>query len=302
MTPPRLPPLQPRSPTEVVDAAVQLVRGHFAHFLTLAAIGAIPLLVISIVQAIVLPSTAAIASGGVGAINPAYIWLMVPFQLVAVVLATVQSAAVLVSGFAALRAEPLPTLSSAFQQAFGRTLHIIGVYVIGGLAAMLALLPIILVPAVLTGVLGSALGIGRGMGVSMTIVVALFGLLFLLAFLCVGIFVGAVITLANTLVVVERLGPVAALRRAWTLMAGSRWRQVGVWGITYLVLFIALIALVSIGASSGNEQVMAALNVVAFIPISPFFGGVMLTSYADLRARREGADLDAELSALGQPA
>jgi hypothetical protein len=302
MTAPTLPPLQPRSPTEVVDAAVQLIRGHFAYFLTLAAIGAVPLLVVSIAQAIVAPLPNAFNPTATTPIDPNFLWKYLPFQLLLMVFYTVQSAAVLVAGFQALRAAPLPGPVDAFRSAVTRTGHIMLVYVLAGVLGMLATLPVIIALALLAGT-GAALAPSwASPGTLGTVIGVLLAVLMMCAFVALVIFVLALITLANTLVVVERLGAWRALRRAWALMRGSRWRQVGVWGITYLVMTIATVALFAVAAATGNQQVMAALNVLALIPITPFVGGVMLTSYADLRARREGADLDAELSALGVPA
>jgi hypothetical protein len=52
-----------------------------------------------------------------------------------------------------------------------------------------------------------------------------------------------------------------------------------------------------------QQALVQALASVLLIPVVPILGGIMLLTYADLRVRREGADLDAELDALsGLPA
>ena len=51
---PALPPLPPRSATEIVDGAVQLVRPEFGYFLRIAAVGAIPALIQAVVTLVCL--------------------------------------------------------------------------------------------------------------------------------------------------------------------------------------------------------------------------------------------------------
>ena len=295
MTPPLLPSLRPRTATEIVDAAITLVRGHYAHFVQVAALGTIPSLGLALAQTLVAPGVTLPSSPG------APMTAMVGFVALALVFSTLfgfaTQGALSVSGLAALQERELPSVVSAFGQAFRRLPALIGAMVLGAAGIGLAALPLAFGYAAAVGVITLQTGVAGRAG---TAVVIALGLVF-----TVLVFGGMVLSygyfaLVTSLVVLERLGPVAALRRALALMRGSVLRTAVVWAIT-LVLFLAVFALAfGLAAAAGNDQIAGAVVTALSIPAVPIFGMVALVQYADARTRREGADLEAAL--LGLPA
>lgn len=125
----------------------------------------------------------------------------------------------------------------------------------------------------------------------------------------VGLFVGTVYLTASWMVspavcVLENVGPVAALRRSWSLSTGGRWRIVGL-VLLLLVLQVVLSSLLSavLLASFAADQVVQivvqqAVNLVATIAWAPIYWGTFAILYYDLRVRREAFDLQMAAEAL----
>jgi membrane-anchored glycerophosphoryl diester phosphodiesterase (GDPDase) len=114
-----------------------------------------------------------------------------------------------------------------------------------------------------------------------------------------------VIRLSLTLpaLVLERVNPVAAIRRSWQLTRGSFWRLLGILLLTGVVVFLAELVLsipfdVIEAAVAGSDTtsvsalaVTAAGTIIAATIALPLSAGVSVLLYADLRMRREGLDL-----------
>ena len=104
---------------------------------------------------------------------------------------------------------------------------------------------------------------------------------------------------AAPIVILERLGPVAALRRSWRLVRGSTGR---VFGITVLVglitgiLSTAVSALLSVATQFGDDTLRLILNqlttLLADVVILPISLIVIVLLYYDLRIRREAFDIE----------
>jgi hypothetical protein len=104
---------------------------------------------------------------------------------------------------------------------------------------------------------------------------------------------------AAPIVMLERVGAVAALRRSWQLVRGSTWR---VFGITILVGIITGIlgaivgALLSVATQAGDDNVRLILNqlaaLVVAVVIQPISFIVVVLLYYDLRIRREAFDIE----------
>jgi hypothetical protein len=284
MTPPPLPPLRPRAATEVVDAAIQLVRGHYGHLLQLAALGTIPSLALVLVQALVAPGAAIPADPTkVGPVAG----VLVASLLVSTIFGLATQGALSWSGLAALCGATLPSVAESFRVGFRRLPTLVVAVVLVGLGALLPLIPITLV-AVLGG---EALRIGA-------IGAAVLGLTVIVVALVLAVASYGLLALVTSLVVLEGLGPVAAIGRAFRLARGAWLRIAGVWTVA-IVLFLAVFgAVFGLAALLGNDDVASALATVLAIPAIPIFGMVALVQYADLRTRREGADLEAALGGL----
>jgi hypothetical protein len=135
---------------------------------------------------------------------------------------------------------------------------------------------------------------------------ALSGLLFLAAAIALCYALVAV-SCAQTILLIDGEGPVSSLARSWRLTTGSFWRL----SIIYTVALMVLIALYAvIGAVAA---VLAALfahgdvaMVTAFAQVigiilgavaTPFYAALALAVLADLKVRKEGADLAQRISA-----
>jgi hypothetical protein len=101
-------------------------------------------------------------------------------------------------------------------------------------------------------------------------------------------------------ILIERAGPVAALKRSVALTKGSTLRVIGVLLLTYAILaaFYLLIILVAFqfvgglaGLRSGSPVIQVAGDLVGVVlyPITTVFVTLM---YYDLRIRKEGLDLE----------
>jgi hypothetical protein len=110
-------------------------------------------------------------------------------------------------------------------------------------------------------------------------------------------------------VVLERISPVAAIRRSWALTHGSFWRVLGILLLTGLLVGFAssvlatpfVLIAVLISGSGGLLAVSASTSVAALVlraigsvvaatVTGPVSAGVSVLLYADLRMRREGFD------------
>ena len=160
---------------------------------------------------------------------------------------------------------------------------------------------------------------------------ALIGLLLLIALACVACVVPALVTggalrvllvvaavvllcygvvavsCAQTILLVEDAGPAASLMRSWRLTAGNFWRL----SLIYTVALIILIALYLVVASvagflagvlgRGDVAMVTAFAEVIGIVLgalaTPFYVALLLAVLADLKVRKEGADLAQRISA-----
>ena len=296
MTAPSLPPLPPRSATEIIDGAVQLIRPHFGYFLRIAAVGAIPAL---------LGSIASLLMNRVPATDPTALLrqqtqgLPLLMALLAYVFAALQSGAIVTGSLAVLRGDPLPTVWAAFLSALRRLHAIIGVYLLLIIMLSIAMIPIFLVAAGVAMVAGSSLVPAAGSSSGNMVTGAVFIILILFFFAFVGFTLFAQWVLMTTLVVIERVGPFDALRRAQALSKGNYGLLAKTYGLVMVIMMVIVSVMVFFALSfRDQQQLVQSIFSVIFIPIAPIVGSIGLVTYADLRIRREGADLDAALDAL----
>ena len=128
-------------------------------------------------------------------------------------------------------------------------------------------------------------------------VVLAIAVLVVVLFLAVSVFARSAVM--TSLVVGETLGPMAALRRSQTLSRGNYLLLAKTYGLVMVIIVVVYGVMAGIASAfRDQQQVVQALLSVLIIPVTPIIGGVMLLTYADLRVRREGADLDAALDAL----
>lgn len=119
-----------------------------------------------------------------------------------------------------------------------------------------------------------------------------------------GIIVSLSLGLAPYLVIVDRMGPIAALKKSHQLIWGNWWRTATIFSV---VIFITLSAYFLIGMLAGigffvapgegglfSDLVVVVLNAL----ISPVFYVFGMSVLRDLQLRRQGGDLDTRMSAI----
>jgi hypothetical protein len=288
---PSLPPLQPRSATEIVDGGVQLVRPQYNYFLRIAALGSIPTLIQSVVVLLLYPTTPTTPD----ALLRQQLTIL-PLSLLTVVFATLQSAAILVGALAELRGDPLPSVWEAFRRSFRRVLPLLGATIVLSLLGALLVVPVIFVGALVVGFTAQPL---TALGAGGTVLIVIGAIVLAVAMVLYGVALFARIGLVTALIVAEERGTFDALSRANELSKGHFLHLAKTYGLTTLIIGVVYIVLAGVAAMFNEQQQIAqALISLLMIPVAPIFGAVMLMSYADLRVRREGADLDAELALL----
>ncbi|HYV23191.1 MAG TPA: glycerophosphoryl diester phosphodiesterase membrane domain-containing protein [Candidatus Bathyarchaeia archaeon] len=117
---------------------------------------------------------------------------------------------------------------------------------------------------------------------------------------------------APVIVVMEKMGPIAALSRSWRLSAGNRWR---IFGIQVLLVILNVVLSILIGgifgglAAAGQTQpgqlgvssvVQTLVNLASTIIWAPVEWIAFTILYYDLRVRKEAFDLQLAAEALPQ--
>lgn len=143
-----------------------------------------------------------------------------------------------------------------------------------------------------------AAGLGQPVAIALAVLIGL-------ATVIVELVAWILLSLAATAVMLERAGPVTALRRSWRLVRASFWRVVGILLLAAVVYFVAgyvlalpfaaaQTALIDL-ASPHLSAVAVAVNAIGVIMAGavsrPFLAGVTTLVYCDVRMRREGLDL-----------
>ncbi|HEX9265964.1 MAG TPA: hypothetical protein VF965_00620 [Candidatus Limnocylindria bacterium] len=143
------------------------------------------------------------------------------------------------------------------------------------------------------------------------------GLAFFLAILAAIVataYLGCSWLVAPVIVVVEKMGPIAALGRAWRLSGGNRWRILGIQVLLVILnLVLSLLigalfgGLVAAGAQGGTPGqlgvtsiVQSIVNLASTIIWAPVEWIAFTVLYYDLRVRKEAFDLQLAAEALPQ--
>ncbi|MCA0295098.1 MAG: glycerophosphoryl diester phosphodiesterase membrane domain-containing protein [Actinobacteria bacterium] len=167
----------------------------------------------------------------------------------------------------------------------------LGVWALFGLAAAVAVSPVVALMMVAT----SSSGDGADGAIAL-------GVLLLLAEGVVAVWIGVKLMLAPCVVAVEPVGPLAAIRRSWTLTSGRFWPILGTYLLASMIISLAsgtvtqvfsfaltLVALSQPGI--GLTVATLASSVVSQVLTLPLSTAVITLLYVDARIRREGYDL-----------
>lgn len=286
--------LRPLGVGDIVDRVFAIYRSRPLLFL---AVSAIPyLLLVLVVGALALAFSGAFQSlipllggdveGALDALAPAlgpligFVLLVIAFALVT---SLVQSAA-LVDAAASRYLGREATVGSAL----GVGLRASGRLFVMGVVAFLAFVTFWTVTAIVMGVVGQWWMIVAGVLV-----------------LCVGTaYLAASWMVSPAIATLEGLGPIASLRRSWSLSSGHRWRILGLMLLLVILQFvlsalISLLLVASIAADEGLQiAVQQAVNLLTTIAWAPVYWGTFAVLYYDLRVRKEAFDLQLAAEAL----
>jgi hypothetical protein len=293
-------PAAPRSIGGVVDDAIKLYRDAFAKSWPLALIGqvivAAPLLVIRLQLAAVpgfggnpmaVATNPAAAAAYMAIYRSPAIWLSYLAVLV-VTFGLYNALIVQIDGFA--MAKPRSVGES--------------------IAAGVRLLPcaVLLYLAMILGLVLSMVCVGMVAGMLGAVHAAAFlrGLL-VVAYLVALIYVLGRVFLAYVALIVERTAVFESFGISWALIKNHWWRTATVYTVALVITFVFYLLIAALNAlvfamlhsTSGVATVVSQLFSIAVGTVFvPFFPGVLLAIYYDLKLRRDGADLADRVNAL----
>jgi len=291
------PQLRPLGVGDIVDRVFTVYRGKPVLFLALAAVPYLVLVLVFVAIGIAFAATFVtsastfnrIAQGNVPdaqsiagllvGIGIAAVFVII----LSVVIFSAQSAA-LVAAMAARYLGRDITLGDAFRQGLRASPRLIG----AGLLLFLLLLVFWVVCALVAFIANQAL---------VTFLVVLAAI------------VGTVYVFVSTIVVpvvatLEGAGPVAALRRAWELSNGNRWRILGLQLLLFILNLVisTLLSALFIGTLISDQTTRLVLqqvvSLIANVAWTPVQWGTFAILYYDLRVRREAYDLQLAAEAL----
>ncbi len=122
-----------------------------------------------------------------------------------------------------------------------------------------------------------------------------------IALLIPGIYIGTRIIVATPALLFEGVGPGAALRRSWRLVADRWWASFGLVLVALLLVTVVssvlqLLLVAPLIAGDGSEALAATLttigSIVSNVLTLPFLAAAITVLYFDLRVRKEGFDLE----------
>ncbi|MGE2715798.1 glycerophosphoryl diester phosphodiesterase membrane domain-containing protein [Mycolicibacterium litorale] len=303
-------PLRPLGLSEIFNGAVNYIRRNPKATLGLTAVVVVAAQLIALVLQIVIPliSTGAIgpavtgeatSAGDVAALSVSSLAGSITTALASVVLSGMLTVIV---GRAVFGADI--TVGEAWQRVKGRLLALLGFTALEALALLVLIVFVVVAVIVADGV---------GGGVAAFLV----GAPLVLAAVLLVAYVATSLLFTPALIVLERLGIVAAAKRSFGLVKKDFWRVLGIWILAALVAAViagAVAVPFSFGgqllaAGSGSDgAAVAGLVLIAIggavgqILTAPFSAGVVVLLYTDRRIRAEAFDLVLHTGAAAGPA
>ena len=266
--------LRPRSPTEIVDASLRLVRQYYPQLTALTLVALLPYVAVLLLvrDAVTNPVT------------------VVPALLVQVLSTTVAEAATILTV-----SEGYLTSDVRIGTALAATVRRVGTLIVAAIARWF----FVVVAGVLIMIIPVGLSVSLLRGAMAPVGI-------LLGVLLGGVpFVYLILrTFATTAVVMlEQRGALDSIQRSWELAKG---RVGGIfvtllitWLIYFALFFLLRVVLMVVPGASTNLSLMAVLTAVVLAFVYPLIGAVTTLLYYDLRVRREGFDLEVMARDLG---
>jgi hypothetical protein len=104
---------------------------------------------------------------------------------------------------------------------------------------------------------------------------------------------------ATAAVLLEGLGPVAALKRSWQLSDGCRTHVFWTLLLSWILYFVLYVIATTVGMTMFTPTITVIIAAVAIVLVYPFLAVVSTLLYYDLRVRKEGFDLEVMSRELG---
>ncbi len=301
----------PSSLGEILDRTAALYRSRFLVF---AGIAVIPTGSLLLFGAACLIFVAWFGSGGQSRLSPETIGMLTVafFAFCGVVVLPIAvgvsslSTAAMNQAVARAFFDEKPTIRGAYKEAWKRGWEFVGLYLLEGLAIWVVPSAIGFVALIVLTALGSAAG-GAALGGFIA------GLLFIAVIVALAVYVILALlrlSLAFPACVVEKLGPLTAIRRGNRLSEGTRGRMcllyllgLALSGILSLAMTIPITLVAALIPTSNNpERVQAASMILVALLyaasfatqalIRPVYGIALMLFYYDQRIRHEGFDIE----------
>ncbi|CAN5693692.1 hypothetical protein BH10ACT1_BH10ACT1_02610 [soil metagenome] len=255
--------LRPLGVGELLDASIRIYRSRFKTLLAAVALPIVPVLIFtSLISWSTQPDLTVDPSTGNANFDGGDLALQLAGLVVTLIVSVVASSIATAACFRSISGAYVgddPDWKESLRFAFSRFWSVLGLTLLTGLASVLGLL---------------ACG---------------FGVLYPMA----------VFAVAMPALLVEGVGPTAAMGRSRELVKGRGWRTLG---IVLLGAFLAaafqavvsapLAALLFTDVSDVVQQVVTAVvTIVATVLVTPFSAALTMALYVDLRVRKEGFDL-----------
>lgn len=273
---------QARSVSELLDAAIGLLKRHYRTLLVLSAIAYIPWLIIGL-------SVPQVAPGQT--LTEEQMAEMIPyFGLFAVAFfwsLLVWTAMIVHSGDLYLErsANPFDALRATLRRTPALLWSTIVKWFLINVISTVISIPLIVV-MVIVGAVAAGGGLGTGP------IVAVIAVAYIAAIVITAV-VYARFFFSQTVLVMENLGPWVAIKRSLELTKGHHWRVVKTYMLVYLIVGVVMATayLVPFGLTS-NWAVSTVIGQVLTMTVFPLIPAVTALLYYDLRIRKEGYDLE----------
>jgi hypothetical protein len=277
--------LRPRSVSELLDAAVQLLKLHYGQFVVIAGVAYLPIIAVQIAAGIFRARATT-----PDFTNPPTMVLIVSFitGIVVVIWSTVAEGAIVAAASEAYMGQtvtPRAALGNALRRAGtllgAAILRSLIIGVAGGIVAVpLAIVAAMLIP--ISPILGGLMAVPAVVGVFFAVSYVYMGLLTIPAS-----------------VMLEKNGVTSALGRSWRLSDGLRWKALGAWLLVILIILLTSGTVQVVFTVLEMTTVAQIAGSVLQIFVYPLVGIVVTLLYYDARIRKEGLDLELMAGGLG---
>jgi hypothetical protein len=285
-----LPALRPLSFGEILDGAFTLYRRNFVTFAVTALLPTAAMMIAMLVLGG--GFLAAMSSGDPGAMMGAAFGGLLLIVLVAVVAMLVMWGGLTHEASQSYTGHPT-SLGDGLRTGLRSALPLLGAFVVGAIAAVVAVMAIVFLGGILIAILGSMGGAAAVLGSLLMFV--------LIAAAYLGV-IGLLFAIAPA-VIVERAGPLEALERSVTLARGALGRVIGLMLVTILITYLPMMAVLAVTggfAQLANPEVLPStgqlitqqvLSMGVGILTTPFMVAVIVLLYFDRRVRTEALDV-----------